>query len=85
VYPRKRLSTKYRRYIKSKKWREFKARIISARGRVCQECGKTTYEMHLHHLTYIRLGNELPSDVKLLCINCHEKIEMEKWKASHGK
>lgn len=26
---------------------------------------------HLHHLTYIRRGNELPADVMYLCLRCH--------------
>lgn len=32
--------------------------------------------LQVHHLTYIRLGDEHPNDLKVVCIECH-KIEDE--------
>jgi hypothetical protein len=61
-------------YIASAEWKAFRARIIAERGKRCANprCHGTDDEIHLHHLTYERLGNEWPEDVELLCRTCHE-------------
>lgn len=42
---------------------------------LCERCGKAIcrarWEGHIHHLTYIRQGNELPEDLELVCLDCH--------------
>jgi len=42
---------------------------------LCEECGKVLkkYGFHTHHLTYIRAGKELPTDLKVICLKCHQK------------
>lgn len=40
------------------------------RGRRCEHCGEGG-RMELHHLTYARLGAELPGDLVTLCDACH--------------
>jgi 5-methylcytosine-specific restriction endonuclease McrA len=63
----------YRVYLMSPKWKDFRKGIIRKRGRKCENCGQTHGKIDLHHLTYIRIFNELPEDVQLLCRVCHEK------------
>ena len=64
---------KYEAYINSPEWKLFRRTIIKARGKKCEDCSAAGPVLHLHHLTYERLGNELPEDVRLLCEPCHQK------------
>lgn len=64
---------KYRRYLKSAKWKNFKRILIKERGHKCQDCGEKYRPLDGHHITYERLFNELPEDVRLLCHQCHMK------------
>lgn len=59
----------YISYINSGKWRNKSKRIRKKRG-ACEHCG-SIYRLQVHHLTYERLGNELPSDLLVLCRDCH--------------
>ena len=44
-------------------------------GGTCEDCGRTgeNTALDIHHLTYDRYGHEEPSDVALLCRECHER------------
>jgi 5-methylcytosine-specific restriction endonuclease McrA len=64
-------SPQYLERINSPEWRELKERLILKRGNCCQQCGKERKTLHLHHVTYERLGNERDSDLILLCAGCH--------------
>ncbi len=60
----------YREYLQSQHWREF---VRHRRQKRCWVCGKSRgVVLCLHHLTYDRLGSELPDDVVTLCKGCHE-------------
>lgn len=61
----------YAEYLKSEHWRVFRAGIIAERGNRCEDCGCNSRRVQVHHLTYLRVGAELPSDVKVLCARCH--------------
>lgn len=39
-------------------------------GYKCSKCG-IRQKLHVHHLNYDRLGNELQSDLMVVCNNCH--------------
>jgi hypothetical protein len=67
-YPKK----YYDLYLATDKWRGFKNSIISKRGFNCELCSSKK-NIQVHHLTYERLGNEMPEDVMILCKKCHEK------------
>lgn len=61
----------YSRYIKSEEWRERRRRWFSRNERVCADCRRRDGIMHLHHLTYVRLGIEKDADLACLCPKCH--------------
>lgn len=63
----------YLAYMRSPEWRAFRDRILAERGRKCQRCGSIRGVMHVHHLTYWRLGHERDTDVEVICADCHAK------------
>lgn len=68
----------YSHYLKSAAWLEFRASVIKERGRRCERCGQKSGVMQVHHLTYDRVGHELPMDVVILCVPCHEDAHKRK-------
>jgi 5-methylcytosine-specific restriction endonuclease McrA len=64
--------------MRSDKWKLFRQGIIVARGKKCEVCGDKNGGLHLHHLSYKRMGEELPEDVQLLCRACHQLQHPEK-------
>lgn len=60
----------YDDYLWSQHWRTFRARALRAYGERCGTCGSMT-ALDVHHLTYVRLGREMLSDVTVLCRRCH--------------
>lgn len=63
----------YHEYIKSAAWRKkAKAAERRAKGR-CQVC-YSDGELHAHRRTYERLGNEWPTDLMVLCSDCHKLV-----------
>lgn len=66
----------YGEYLRSKHWLRMKRMIHAKYNNECQMCHKKLKgrERNVHHLTYERIGNELPEDVTLLCRECHQKV-----------
>lgn len=62
----------YLQYINSGEWRAQKIAILAQRGPRCEDCSSTK-RIQVHHLTYERLGRELPGDLRVLCNDCHER------------
>jgi len=64
----------YQDYLKSDEWKE-KANAAKERaGWQCQINAKHSNKiLHAHHRTYERIGNELDSDITVLCDSCHRK------------
>ena len=56
--------------MQSKRWRGHRERALEYHGRKCSVCG-TTYDLQVHHLTYVRLGREKMKDLRILCKGCH--------------
>lgn len=68
---------KYLDYLDSKKWKDFRDSIKAERGNKCEIChfpGGKGVILDGHHLTYVRLFNELPEDIQIVCRDCHKKI-----------
>ncbi len=65
-------SERYTAYLKSQYWLKFRKNVLAHRGRICEECKTATRKVHVHHLTYDRLGHEVDSDVQVLCEACHD-------------
>lgn len=66
----------YSDYLNSNHWKSLRQNILSQRNNTCEQCRTrlTPYWLHLHHLTYDRVGREHNSDLLLVCKPCHEKI-----------
>lgn len=68
----------YSRYLKSKHWKNKKAQYYKMYKYKCDLCKKCFVWkpslLNLHHRTYANIGNEKPTDLVLLCKNCHTKI-----------
>lgn len=61
----------YDEYINSHEW-ELKASDAKRRADFrCQVCYSPS-DLQVHHRTYIRLGQEDPGDLTVLCDTCHE-------------
>ena len=67
------IPSNYKTYIKSAYWRAFRISILAQRGSMCEDCGDHRHQVQVHHLNYMRLMCELPSDVRVLCDPCHRK------------
>lgn len=64
---------RYYEYLRSPEWdARRKAKIVEAGGR-CQLCYKSS-KLNVHHRTYDRVFNELPTDLIALCEKCHSKF-----------
>jgi len=70
----------YDKYLATPHWQEFRKRVFAQQrerlGRnCCERCPKSAEEtkLHVHHLTYERLGNENLEDVQIICGECHDK------------
>lgn len=63
---------RYREYQKSAAWKELREGMLKDAQYQCTECGSGG-RLHVHHLTYARMGNEQKSDLQVLCEPCHQK------------
>ena len=63
----------YQEYLNSEGWKAKRAMILNMWGNRCAVCNEGG-ELHLHHRTYDRKGNEDPFDVIPLCKKHHELI-----------
>lgn len=62
---------RYQEYIHSPQWKEKADAAKAAAGNRCQVC-YGEHQIEAHHRTYRRLGHELPTDITVLCDDCHE-------------
>ena len=58
-------------YMRSDQWKSLKSQVLTIQNNQCKLCG-SSYDLHLHHLTYERLGDEKMSDLAVLCSQCHQ-------------
>jgi len=67
-------SIDYDKYIDSEDWRDTAEDAKQRAGYRCQLCNTSYKPLEVHHLTYVRLGEELPSDLLVVCRDCHRKL-----------
>lgn len=74
----------YRRYIKSDAWKLKRRAVLQRdRGR-CRHCGNAGKGLEVHHLTYVRFGHELLTDLLTLCHRCHAVVHGQQQDHYHG-
>lgn len=64
----------YREYLKSPAWFRKAQEAKKKANNTCQLCGKRTVWLDVHHLTYERLGHEIPTDLIAVCRACHDEV-----------
>lgn len=60
----------YRDYLQSAHWLALADETRRLAGHRCQVCNSGG-ELHVHHRTYERIGQEFQSDLVALCADCH--------------
>lgn len=63
----------YDAYMASKQWASRRDAYYRAHACRCSACASID-KIHLHHLTYERMGRELDSDLTPLCEGCHARV-----------
>jgi hypothetical protein len=61
---------KYRDYLKTEHWIKVRSSVLEAYEHACSFCCAGD-DLHVHHRTYKRIGNEKWGDVVVLCKECH--------------
>jgi len=61
----------YTEYLRTPEWHYRRRQMIQAAERKCQNCGRYSHLLNVHHSSYERLGNEDPDDLVVLCASCH--------------
>jgi 5-methylcytosine-specific restriction endonuclease McrA len=64
----------YRSYLKSDAWKKKRQQVFAYYGKRCYACRKAPKVLHVHHLTYARLGRESVKDLIPLCVPCHREV-----------
>lgn len=64
----------YRAYLLSPAWRTLCRQVRKRDRGFCCGCHRRCRSMHVHHLTYQRLGHEELDDLQLLCAPCHKRM-----------
>lgn len=59
----------YENYLQSPQWKE-KAKLEKEKNPNCSLCNRRG-ELHVHHRTYVRCGQEKNGDLIVLCADCH--------------
>jgi len=64
-------SLPYSEYLATEHWRKTRERALNRDGFQCRICASRK-ALEVHHLTYERRGEELPTDLITLCGPCHK-------------
>lgn len=76
---------RYNEVLDSFRWKALRKRLIKERGWKCERCGFPAAVLQLHHLNYERLGEELDSDLQVVCEKCHPEADQERATESRRK
>jgi len=64
----------YHEYLSTNEWDVIRKHYLKEAGYKCQLCNAEGVELHVHHKTYERRGEEHPDDLIALCKDCHAKV-----------
>jgi hypothetical protein len=67
-------------YLQTEHWERTRLAALHAFGARCHWCQNKYGDdapIHIHHLTYVRLGHEDITDLVPLCANCHARWHRE--------
>lgn len=67
----------YENYLETPEWQQKKRKALEYADFRCQICNSSNSDLHVHHRTYERRGNELDSDLTVLCNPCHDMFHRE--------
>jgi 5-methylcytosine-specific restriction endonuclease McrA len=62
----------YPAYLRSEEWQTKRSEALARCAHKCQLCSGTR-ALNVHHNTYESVGCEAPSDLIVLCSECHTK------------
>lgn len=68
-------SERYRRYLNSPEWAAKRAGALARSGMRCEDCGAYGVPLEVHHLRYDSLGFEPDEDLRVLCLECHDRAD----------
>lgn len=63
----------YQSYLRGSAWAAKRLAALNRAEHRCQVC-YSNVKLQVHHRTYERLGDERPSDLTVLCDDCHAKF-----------
>jgi len=69
----------YDDYIRGPEWAGRRHEACKAAHWRCEVCNQPSLRLEVHHKNYDRLGEELPSDLMVLCHECHKEAD-KPWK-----
>lgn len=73
---------RYNRFMASDEWKHIRGLKLDLASHRCEKCGDTE-RLEVHHLTYDRFGgDELLTDLQVLCHPCHETVHGRKFGTS---
>jgi hypothetical protein len=61
-------------------WQRLRRKVLGRCDGVCEGCMERP-AVHLHHLTYAHLGNELLFELRAVCLDCHRILHPERFGA----
>lgn len=71
----------YEKYLKSSHWKEKRKQKLRGgfkRTKRCYCCNQIQIGtiIHIHHVTYVRIGKEKNNDLQVLCEICHNRVHI---------
>lgn len=69
---------RYRLYLQSTAWKNRRAGALRRANHICAMCEQPSTRLHVHHVDYVRAGNERVEDLRVLCKPCHGVVHTMK-------
>lgn len=66
----------YTEYLQGKHWKGLRKALCLKPESKCGGCS-SKHHLQIHHISYDRLGKELPEDLVVLCDGCHKRVHDE--------